>query len=48
MSIIRKIILYLKHRKEINHMYGYALNEGWVGDWDATWQERLDYWLRAE
>jgi len=45
--MIKKLYLYLKYRKEINSLYGYALKHGWAYDEDLNWLGRLDYWLRS-
>ena len=40
------IYIYIKHRKEINQYYGYAIKHGFCSKEDANWIERTKYWVR--
>jgi hypothetical protein len=45
---LKRLIKYLRFKKEINDYYGYALNEGYCYDETYNWEDKLDYWMRAQ
>ena len=45
MNLIKKILQYLRHRKEINHTYQFAGKEGLCDE--MNWRERLAYWKKS-
>jgi len=52
--LIKDIILYLKHKEEVNELYGYGIKladefptYGSINE-EAGWRERLWYWLHSE
>ncbi len=47
MKILKRLWLYLKYRQEINHHYGYAMNEGYASE-GYNWLDRTIYWLKSE
>lgn len=48
MNILKDILFYLKHKKEINRYYGYGLKEGYIRDENLEWKSRLDIYRRME